>query len=84
MGHYKGYSEADFENLLQVCATLKGKFMLSSYPSELLAKYTEKHGWKTIEIKKTLCVGVGKDKGSKTEVLTLNYDINNKDLFNAS
>jgi len=40
MGHYKGYLEQDFENLLEVLSILNGKFILSSYPSELLDKYT--------------------------------------------
>lgn len=36
LGHYKGYTREDFEKLLKLLAGLKGKFMLSSYPSNLL------------------------------------------------
>ena len=49
-GEYIGYTEADFEALLSTLAGIKGKFMLSSYPSELLSKYTEKYGWRSVEI----------------------------------
>lgn len=44
-GHYNGYNEQDFENLLKLLANIKGKFILSSYPSNLLDKYTKAHGW---------------------------------------
>lgn len=77
MGHYDGYSKADFEELLQLLSTIKGKFMLSSYPSPLLKEYTEKNGWNTFSVKSKVSVnakgGLGKEK---SEVLTMNYLIN--------
>ena len=73
MGHYKGYTEQDFENLLQTLSEIKGKFILSSYPSELLDKYTKKHKWNTVKIEGIpVSVSLGKHK-VKTEVLTGNY-----------
>ena len=42
MGHYKGYSEQDFIDLLNVLTKIKGKFLLSSYPSDILIKYSKK------------------------------------------
>ncbi len=69
MGHYGGYTADDFEKLLQVCSQLKGKFMLSSYPSDLLYKYAHKHGWKVKEYNLNRPAG----KGRKVEVLTMNY-----------
>lgn len=73
-GHYGGYSIEDFENLLRTCSELKGKFMLSSYPSEILEKYTQQFGWKTIiiEMSKSAGSASGGDK-IKTEVITTNY-----------
>src|SRR5215475_12342742 len=53
-GHYKKYSEHDFENLLKLLSTIKGKFLLSSYPSELLDKYVKLHKWYSKEIDMTL------------------------------
>ncbi|MFA6922898.1 MAG: DNA adenine methylase [Bacteroidales bacterium] len=75
MGHYKGYTEQDFENLLKTLAKIKGKFILSSYPSELIEKYTKKYKWHTTKIEGIpVSVSLGKRK-TKTEVLTGNYPI---------
>jgi DNA adenine methylase len=75
MGHYKGYTEQDFENLLQILSEIKGKFILSSYPSELIEKYSKKYKWHTQKIEGiTVSVSLGKRK-IKTEVLTANYEI---------
>lgn len=75
MGHYKGYTEQDFENLLELLSKIKGKFLLSSYPSELIEKYAKKYKWHTEKIEGlTVSVGLGKQK-TKTEVLTGNYRI---------
>ena len=70
MGHYGGYTEADFRRLLDVLSGLKGRFMLSSYPSELLTDYTAAHGWHTVEVEQPRSAGGGR----KVEVLTMNYD----------
>mgnify|MGYP000058918607 CR=1 FL=1 len=77
-GHYSGFSEDDFENLLKVLSALKGKFILSSYPLEILDKYTKKYGWYTKYFDKPLSARKsqdGKPRGRKTEVLTANYPI---------
>ncbi|MDR2806244.1 MAG: DNA adenine methylase [Dysgonamonadaceae bacterium] len=71
MGHYGGYTVEDFQHLLQLLATLKGKFMLSSYPSETLTEYTLKYRWNMIEYDLPRAAGGGR----KVEVLTMNYPI---------
>lgn len=73
-GHYRGYTEYDFEKLLNVLASIKGKFLLSSYPSELLSKYSKQHKWFTKKVDVILSVG-GKKKKTKRELLTANYPI---------
>jgi DNA adenine methylase len=74
MGHYKGYTEQDFENLLKVLADLKGKFLLSSYPSDILEKYIKKYKWFSKRFEGIqVSVSLGKRK-IKTEVLTGNYE----------
>ncbi len=73
MGHYGGYTEADFEALLKTCSLLQGRFLLSSYPSDLLDRYTKEHGWRQIEIQAT--VTASSKRKPKTEVLTANYPI---------
>lgn len=74
MGHYKGYTEKDFNNLLELLSKIKGQFLLSSYPSEILTRYTEKNKWSFHNLQKS--VGVSdKTNKIKTEVLTASYDI---------
>lgn len=75
-GHYDGYSLQDYENLLATLAKIKGKFLLSSYPSEILLKYAKKHGWSmwSLEQKVTVNAKSGYLK-RKVEVLTANYSL---------
>lgn len=75
-GHYDGYSEQDFENLLKRLSGIKGKFLLSSYPSPLLLRYTKAHAWHMWSVEKS--VSVNSKSGylkRKVEVLTANYPI---------
>jgi DNA adenine methylase len=72
--HYDGYTEQDFEALLKALSALKGKFLLSSYPSDLLARYAAKNGWYSRGIEQRVSVNKGYGK-KKVEVLTANYEI---------
>lgn len=73
-GHYAGYKMEDFEALLIACSKLKGKFLLSSYPEEILKDYIERFGWKHEQFVKSLSVDGKKNQGkTKTECLTWNY-----------
>lgn len=73
-GPYKGYKMEDFQALLDACATMKGKFLLSSYPEEILMEYREQFGWKIEDHTKTLAVdGRRKQVKTKVECLTWNY-----------
>lgn len=77
-GHYGGYTKTHYRDLLETLSNVQGKFLLSSYPSKLLTKYTKKHGWYTKTFDKPLSARKsvkGKSRGRKTEVLTANYPI---------
>lgn len=78
-GHYGGYTEADFEKLLDTLSNIKGKFLLSSYPSKILDAYIQKNGWYTKQFSKPLTAKkaiAGKSRDSKKiEVLTANYPL---------
>mgnify|MGYP000864447207 FL=1 len=77
-GHYGGYTQKDYEQLLITLSQVKGKFLLSSYPSAILEKYTEQNGWYTLSFDKPLSAEKsvdGKQKKRKTEVLTANYPL---------
>ena len=75
-GHYDGYSEQDFENLLISLAGIKGKFLMSSYPSTILQKYAKEKGWYMWSVEQG--VSINNKSGyikRKIEVLTSNYPI---------
>jgi DNA adenine methylase len=72
-GHYKGYSKKDFIALLDVLSQLKGKFLLSSYPSDVLTEYAVINGWCVHEKESKVAVSHLTEK-TKVEVLTGNYD----------
>ncbi len=77
-GHYGGYTHEHFKRDLNTLAAMQGKFLLSTYPSDILSEYTNMHGWYTIEVKKTLSASNGatvRKRKQKTEVLTANYKI---------
>lgn len=75
-GHYDGYSKDDFETLLKVLSNIEGKFLLSSYPSELLSKYSCDNKWFTKSFEMNVSVNKGSNGKRKTEMLTANYDLN--------
>lgn len=72
-GHYDGYSEEDFKDLLNLLSSVKGKFLLTTYPSALLEEYTLKNGWHTIKNEMHLSAST-KAGATKTEVFTMNYE----------
>ncbi len=73
-GHYGGYSQQHFDELLECLSSIKGKFLLSSYPNDNLAKFVKRNKWvsRGIEMNLTVSMTVGK---KKTEQLTANYPI---------
>jgi DNA adenine methylase len=74
-GHYGGYTREDFERLLQLLSTIKGKFLLSSYASELLKEYTTANGWYTRTHTAKISASKLRTGKEKVEVLTANYPI---------
>lgn len=77
MGHYDGYTKEDFILLLERLSKIEGKFLLSSYPSDVLDEYAHKHGWKQRKVEFTVSVARKKEaQKKKVEVLTWNYSLN--------
>ena len=75
-GHYDGYSQADFDALLEQLSKIEGKFLLSSFRNKQLTAKTEVNHWYQIELKmaKPMTAQTGKTI-EKIEVLTANYPI---------
>jgi len=73
-GHYRGYSREDFVRLLNTLAKIKGRFLLSSYPSAELEEFSRANGWHTVKFEQLVSVNKGSGK-KKVEVMTANYAI---------
>lgn len=75
-GHYAGYGWQELETLLKILAAIKGKFMLSNYPSSTISFFAEKYGWniRQISLKKDSYMTID-PKAKKTELLVMNYEI---------
>lgn len=81
-GHYDGYTDADFRKLLENIEALEGKFLLTTFKTDVLDEFTKRNGWYQIELRvnspaKTANLG---KKIEKIEVFTSNYPISLDDL----
>ena len=77
-GHYHGFLESDFVQLIDLLSSIKGKFLLSCYPSELVSKYIQKNNWHCKSFEKFITASKVMEQGKrekKTEILVANYPI---------
>jgi DNA adenine methylase len=59
-----------------VLSTIKGKFLLSSYPDTLLTEYINKNDWQFITQKSIKAMSTNlKEQQTKIELITANYEI---------
>lgn len=79
MGHYNGYSISEYKQLLECLKTIKGKFLLSGFPNDILDSYIREEGWFVQGYNKPKSASkatLGKPRlARKTEVLVANYEI---------
>lgn len=72
LGHYKGYTHEQYRNLLDAAQDIEGKFILTSFQSDILKDYTERNGW--FQIEKEMPKAASRKEGAKKiEVITMNY-----------
>lgn len=77
-GHYKGKEEV-FYRLLDILPSLKAKWLMSSYPNEVLFQKRKEFNWNTKDIVQRLLINRNK---TKLECLTMNYEsIEQQTLF---
>jgi DNA adenine methylase len=75
-GHYDGYTQDDFDNLLKLLESIEGKFLLSSFRNSALTDVAKRNGWHSVALKMACSMTHGyKTKRKKVEVLTANYPI---------
>jgi len=80
-GHYNEHKEV-YYRLLEALPTIKGKFLMSSYPSDELNAVREAMGLNTKDVVKALSVdGRRKETKTKTECLSWNYSEPQLKLF---
>lgn len=77
-GHYEKLKEV-YYRLLELLPTLKGQWLMSSYPSGQLSEIRALNGFNFKDIQQSLSVS-GKDNAGKikTECLTWNYELQGK------
>ena len=71
-GHYKGYTETDFRNLLDTLANIQGTFMLSGFPSSQLLHHAQRFNWPVWNINQQKSSSESKTE-RKIETITINY-----------
>lgn len=67
-------SEEDHGELLLLLGEIKGKFLLSGYPSEMYDQAAEAFGWRRVSKDVALHSSSAKEKPIKSECLWMNYD----------
>lgn len=81
-GHYRGYKESDFIDLLEALQVTKSKFLLSSYNSDILQQYIKANEWNCESFNMSLTSqGHKGGKRRKIEVITYNYNTFQTSLF---
>lgn len=74
MGHYSGmFNNEDLSNLLNICANLKGKFMLTMYPNELIEAKAKTHGWSIHPVERRVTACRGEYQRKQEEWMVCNY-----------
>jgi len=73
--HYSGYTHSDLKILLDALTAIKGRFLLSNYPQDIIREYSDRYSWFNRQFKMPIAVSKKSVKPSKIEVLTANYQI---------
>jgi DNA adenine methylase len=74
MGHYKdSFNNEDLKNLLELCTALKGKFMLTMFPNEVIQGYVDKHGWTIHSVERQISACKAASRRRQEEWMVTNY-----------
>lgn len=54
-GHYEGvFSEHNLKELLELLSSIKGRFMLTMFPFDVIDRYAQKYGWIIHRVERTI------------------------------
>lgn len=74
MGHYSGmFNNQNLLELLELCSTLKGKFMLTMYPNELIRDFANRFGWKIHAVERQVSACKAEHRRKQEEWMICNY-----------
>lgn len=72
-GHYEGvFSEQNLEQLLKLLETVKGKFMLTMFPFDMIDRFAQKNRWEIHRIERTISASK-KSRRKQEEWIVVNY-----------
>ena len=76
MGHYSGmFNEQSLIELLELCTTLKGKFMLTMYPHEQIKEHAKRNKWVIHKIDRQVSACPTQHRRRQEEWMVVNYTI---------
>jgi DNA adenine methylase len=74
MGHYSGmFNEQNLVELLDMLTTIKGKFMLTMYPNDIIKQYVDNHGWQIHAIERQVSACKAANRRKQEEWMVVNY-----------
>lgn len=74
MGHYAGmFNDQNLEQLLELCSTLKGKFMLTMYPNDIIRRYSDNFGWNIHAVDRQVSACKAAHRRRQEEWMVCNY-----------
>lgn len=78
-GHYEGsFNEQNMEDLLKLLETVKGKFMLTMFPFDMIEEYANRNNWPIHRIERTISASKT-NRRKQEEWIVCNYsDIHGK------
>lgn len=72
-GHYDDmFNEQNLQNLLELLSVVKGKFMLTMFPNNIIDDYTKRKNWFTTQVQRVVCAAKN-SRRKQEERITTNY-----------
>jgi DNA adenine methylase len=74
MGHYANmFNDQNLKELLELCETLQGKFMLTMYPNEDIQTFAERNGWVIHRVERQVSACAAAHRKKQEEWMVCNF-----------